>query len=408
MTTSTPNAAVLKENLSAGLSLVEPAMPTGKNLLPVLAYLRMTADGGLLTLAATNLTTAISARIGAKVAAPFDVLVEYEHLKRLLPKLPADKPVFLTVVGDMLHLTCEDTHEFPVLSTSEFPQFDRAADGGSITMPHKTIEGMLRAVLDCGAPEDARPILPGVGFKFPQSDGDQRIHLAAANGYMAGIVSSSLSTMPTEWAGKVIIMPAKPLGEIVGKTLKGAETVTLALGGNGRVKFSTPNVDAWVSALEGAYPDIVSILRDESPISAVMPCSALRRKIDIAELFNDKEIGLSFLPGTPGQVKIASVNAEDKRRSDSLLDATINQAVALAVSPGYIKTALDGMLALGVENAELGMDAPNASIMLSPVGQPDDMPQACFVVMPMAAKKQKATPTPVKQPAAAEAVAVPA
>src|SRR3989338_605174 len=185
--------SVLQENLSKGLTSVSRAIAS-KAQLPVLGYVLLRAEKGVLNLTTTNLELGMVVPIGVKIQTEGAICIPAKVFSDLVNELPAGE-VFLEVEEQRLlikqgafkaDLAGMAAGEFPTL-----PTFDRQK---LMEFPAEDFLASLKKVIFAAATDDGRPTLTGVCFNF-SGEGSQ---MAATDGFRLSVVKLASDHNETE------------------------------------------------------------------------------------------------------------------------------------------------------------------------------------------------------------------
>ena len=171
---------VLQENLLPKLSAVA-RVASAKSALPVLENVLLTADKGVLQLAATDLETGVRTAVGAKIERAGSTTVPARIFVSLIGNLPPGKLV-LEVEKDVLTVTAESvSSKINGLPSSEFPAL--TTEGKPlITLPAKEFKEAINQVSFAAAQDESRPILTGLLLKL----GEGVFTLVGVDGFRLG------------------------------------------------------------------------------------------------------------------------------------------------------------------------------------------------------------------------------
>jgi DNA polymerase-3 subunit beta len=162
----------------------------------------------------------------------------------------------------------------------------------------------------------------------------------------------------------IALVPARTLSDTA-KALASADKVTVALAtpgaGEGLVGFEGSGRRTTSRLLDGEFPKYRSLLPDESAGVATVGTAALVESVRRVALVAERNtpIRLSF---AAGEVTLEAGSGDEAQASESLDAALQGDDISIAFNPGYL---LDGLGALGTEQAELRFTAPTRPAVLA-------------------------------------------
>lgn len=377
---------VLKDNLATALSLSSEAISRDKNI-PIRSFVHLNTSPGRLTLSTTDTVMAVVLDIGAKVEQPVDVTVSHAELKDFVEAVRTLPETHVTVqlIGAKLRVTCgRVVQEFGTLPATDFPIIQPASAEAGVAFSAAAFDSAIRAVADFAVSDKnpGQPILAGIRIKFKKAKNVCGLSFTATDGNSAAIAAMPLSTLPDEWAGTALVLPAASLVKAC-KILKGEEMVAFGKPDPNRIQFTTPNITVTLAALEGSFPEVERIMPRTGTVTAVFPVRDLLRHVKISLLVNFK-FALQFNLGEPGHLRVEAIGEGiDPRTSSLSLDGAITGSLLIGANGLYIKKALEGLEELAVPNVQITLNAPTTPIGIQPIGADLNKPVAQFVFAPL-------------------------
>jgi len=231
-----------------------------RNTIPILSNVLLQADGGALSLTATDLDIEISettlADVARKGATTASALTLYEIVRRL----PEGAQIRLELHGDegrlqvsagrsQFSLAVLPEEEFPALATGEFDVRFSMATTDLVRLFEKSRFAMSQ--------EETRYYLNGV-YLHAIADGSQKLLRAAAtDGHRLARLDSELPAGAAKMPG--IIVPRKAVGEL-GRLLSDAdETVELAVSET-KIRFGFGAGHLTSKLIDGSFPDYERVI----------------------------------------------------------------------------------------------------------------------------------------------------
>ena len=174
---------------------------------PVLEGIKLTAESGTLTLAATDLELSIQHMIRADVVEPGDAVVPGKIFGEFVKKLTA-QTIHLSATGARLRIDYERSQgEFGCYSSEQFPEINNVSDSQYFEIKNSDIKDLVNKVAFSVCTDDAHPTLKGVLFEVNDND----VVAVALDGYrLAKCVKPLVSTT----ASTSIVIPVRAIMEI--------------------------------------------------------------------------------------------------------------------------------------------------------------------------------------------------
>jgi DNA polymerase III subunit beta len=171
------------EPLRNALETLRPLF-SGRSTLPVLACVKLHAEGDLLTISASDIDNACSITIPVETKQEGEAIVSGQ---RLLNALKASRGDCDITAAKSLTYSAGPTKATLGLSTDPWPDAGVKIEGKPITISGEELATALKKVIPCISHDTSRPTLQGVHFE--ESDG--RLRLVSATGYMLATTVTS-------------------------------------------------------------------------------------------------------------------------------------------------------------------------------------------------------------------------
>lgn len=267
-----------RDALHRAVKLARIAVPTKPTSLPILTHFVLTAtpDGGLLV-EATDMEIVAAAECPAVVEQPGSATAPATMLASMLAQCPAPR---LSVALDKgkLRLAGEGAKlALPSLHAEDWPDW---TGKGTVTPFAECDAAALRdavgRVAVAAANEPGR-VLDGIHLEF----GDGELRLSAADGFRCATTTIAVARPGGETARAAAIVPGGALREIVGALPDG--TIAIERRGN-VVCFTGATARARSRTIEGAFPNLLGIVRIDATTEVRLPRAELRDATRLAML----------------------------------------------------------------------------------------------------------------------------
>jgi DNA polymerase-3 subunit beta len=256
---------VARDELVAKLGLVARAVST-RGTVQVLSGILLSADGGTITLAATDMELSLRTTLDAQVDGDGAVVIPGKplvELARLLPETdvtieyrPAEGTVQIVSGPYNSRLNVFNAEDFPRLPTvdAQLHSIDREA-------LLETVDRVARSA----SRDESRPVLTGILVRFEAG----KLVMVATDSYRLSVKETQLGESAPELEA---IIPARALTEL--SRLAGGDSVELGVHEN-HVVFGTG--DAWLTTrrIDGQFPNYRQLLPDTFEVELTLPKAEL-------------------------------------------------------------------------------------------------------------------------------------
>lgn len=239
-----------RDALRAALADVRPAVASRG--LAILAGVRIDADDTI-RLTATNLELTITAEVEGD-SDPGSLVVPHRLLSAFVDRAPAGT---VTIeLGEQVTVTAGDsTGTFWPLPVVEWPRLPEV-DGTPVVLSAEHVD-LVRRTLHAASVDTKRPALTGVHLSGE--------HVITTDSYRMAVATIGGADFPTA------TLPA----DAVRAALKGADGYVEATIGQHHAQLSHSGTTWTTVLLEGDYPPVLRLLRDESPHTLTVDAARL-------------------------------------------------------------------------------------------------------------------------------------
>ena len=367
----------LQENLTRGLAIVGRAVPS-RSTLPITQNVLLTAEESMVTISATDLSIAMTTRIGARVEEEGAVTIPARLLNEFINTLPAERvDIESTATPVGVNIKCVSV-EANINGTiaDDFPPIPVVEDGLAAKIDPVVLKDAISRVAFAAASEDSRPVLTGVKTEITGED----VKFAAADGYRLAVFSAKLEEAPSE--DIEFLIPARALNEI-NRLLggKGDPVDFMVTMSSNQALFRVDDVEIVCSLLAGNFPNYNQLIPQSHTTRASLRSEDFLQATKTAAIFarNSSEIiRLNMNNGDEnGNAGITvSARAEEVGDNKGQVAATIEGDDAfIAFNAKYLADVLD------VLDGDMVLEMSSSS---SPgVFKPLEGEEYTHVVMPM-------------------------
>lgn len=374
-----------QENLNRGL-LISSHIASKNVSLPILNNILFKAEGGSITLLATNLEIGIKCAVRGKIEKEGAITLPAKLFADYVSSLPNEK-IDIDEQDQTIEIKCKnfETRLRGALAT-EFPLIPEVSKEAAYSLdPQKFREAVGQVVFAVSANE-IRPEISGVFLNF---DGQKRkLVVAATDSYRLAERSLEIINGENETSREVIV-PARTMQEVlrilsVFRETEDPEiqnTLKIYLAEN-QILFSMNSVDLISRVIDGQYPDYKQIIPSGYKTRAALARGDLLKTIKTASLFAKPgiyDVTFGFKPGKEGagEIVLSSANSQFGENTVKLGAELEGRENEITLNYRYL---LDGLGAMEVDEVLLELASPDSPCLLKPkVEKPDYL----YIIMPI-------------------------
>jgi DNA polymerase-3 subunit beta len=373
-----------QENLHQGLSVVSHIASKNINL-PILGNVLIKADDKVLRFMSTNLEIAISCIVRGKIEGQGEFTVPSKLFSDYVSLLPKER-VDVHQEGNSLIAACGSYQtKLNGIVASEFPLIPSLEGQQKFTLKVTELRRAIGQVLFAVAPNESRPEISGVLFKFNPSDDGVDLVLAATDSYRLAekIVKVNMGRSSAIKDVVHVIVPARTVAELIrilGVFKEGAENpeeMEIHIGEN-QILFSYNNVELVSRTIEGKYPDYRQLIPERFETEVVLSKDELSRAVKTTSLFSRTGLNdIHFTFDASGKVALRAVNSQTGEHAVDLDGAVTGKENAVTVNFKYF---LDGVNNIESEQVRLQLIDGISPCLIRPVS---DAAGYLYIVMPI-------------------------
>lgn len=268
---------VLQEDLSKLLTICS-RFANPKVQLPILANVLLKTERNKLKVCATNLETAISSSIGAKIEEEGEITTSAKTLYEIVSNLKPGQ-IVLDSEKESLKIKAEGFESIVSgLNSSEFPAVPEKLDSEFYEVSSKDLSGVLEKVLFAVSSDLSRPILTGVLVIF-KSDA---LGFVSTDGFRLSQRKIKVKGPKSEVR---LILPKSVLSEVSRLALVG-ESINFSFNkSDNQVIFGLENTIISSRVIEGNFPDFERIIPKETKLVVKLDRDEFSRCVKLSSIF---------------------------------------------------------------------------------------------------------------------------
>ena len=342
-----------------------------RHTLPILANVLIRKTDGELQFTTSDLEIQIrtEAELGGDKG-NFTTTIGARKLIDILRTMPADQTVALESSQNKVILKGgKSKFTLQTLPAEDFPLVQEAPGFGPLfSVPQKTLKDLLGQVAFAMAVHDIRYYLNGILFV---AEGKQ-LSLVATDGHRLAFASV---TLEAEVPRQEVILPRKTVIELQRLLSDADGALEMRFAGN-QAKFSFGALEFVTKLVEGKFPDYNRVIPQNHHNSVTLGRAPLLASLQrTAIMTSDKFKGVR-LNLEPGQLRVASNNAEQEEAVDELDIDYGGDAIEIGFNVTYL---IDALSSMQQDMVKISLADGNSSALLTL----PDSDRFKYVVMPM-------------------------
>jgi DNA polymerase-3 subunit beta len=374
-----------QENLNRGL-LVSSHIASKNISLPILNNILFRAEGGVITLLATNLEIGIHCTVRGKIEEEGAITLPAKLFADYVGSLPNEK-IDIELQDQTLEIKCKNFEtRVRGAATAEFPLIPEVSKEGGWSLDVAKFREAVNQVVFATSNTEIRPEISGILMHFDGQGG--KVVVAATDSYRLAEKTLSLVGRENENTRDVIV-PARTMQEVLrilsvfrdSEDPEASNLVKIYLAEN-QIMFSLNGVDLVSRVIDGQYPDYKQIIPGSWQTRAAFNRNDLIRVVKTASLFAKPgifDVTFGFKPGKEkvGELTLSSANSqfgENTVKLDAEIEGKENE---ITLNYRYL---LDGLGAMESEEISLELTSGESPCLLRPKADGADY---LYIVMPI-------------------------
>ena len=355
---------VARDVLAEAVSWTARALPV-RPASPILAGVRIKAEGDELTLSSFDYEVSANSHIPATVDEAGEVLVSGRLLADISKSLPS-KPVSVELDGQKVNLVCGSSHfTLAVMPLDEYPLLPAQPTGvGAIDSSTLSL-----------------PLLTGVRIEI----NGPAITLLATDRYR--LAMRELDWEPTDTSIEEVALVKARILQDVAKSMTSGAKVEVGLSGESQpgasslIGFTAQGRRTTSTLMDGDYPAVRRLFPDTTPIQAVVDRHALLEAVKRMSLVAERKTSVR-LAFTEGQLVLEAGQGDNAQASEAI-EATLNgDDISTAFNPQFL---IDGLQVLDTDYVRFGFTHPTKPAVITGQKKADEgeVTQFRYLLMPI-------------------------
>jgi DNA polymerase III subunit beta len=339
----------------------------------ILANVLLRADGGGLSLQATDLDMEVSETVVAAVDEPGATTVPAHLLHNIVRELPADSKLLLdiTEADDWPNLTLKSGRSWFALQTLPAKYFPALAPGESFQLPGGDLRRLIEKTQFAIPTEETRYYLHRIYFHLAAG----ALRSVATDGHRLALADRALTdSMPA------VIVPRRTVGEVLHLIEEPAAVVAVELSAT-RVRFTVGRVVLTSKLIDETFPDYAAVIPGSHHHELKVDRREFAAAVSRVSLISTERGRAVRLALSAGKLTLSVVNPDIGRATEELDAHYQGEAFEIGFNSRYLLN-----IAAQIDGPTMMFRFTNAS---SPTLISDlDVADLTYVLMPMAVGEQ--------------------
>jgi DNA polymerase-3 subunit beta len=372
-------ATVERSHLLRSLSHVHRVVER-RNTIPILSNVLLRADGGKLTLKATDLDLEVTDTVPSEVGQGGATTVPAHILHDIVRKLPDGAEVSLDT-GDGSQLALKSGRSrftLQVLPESDFPDLTTGEFPTRFQLPAAALKKLIDRTQFAISTEETRYYLNGIYLHVVTVDKKPMLRAVATDGHRLAQAQIAAPKGSEKMPG--VIVPRKAVGEIQ-KLVEGAgeEAIDVELSDT-KVRVTIPGSGGDVvltsKLIDGTFPDYARVIPQGNDKILKVARAEFRDAVDRVSTISSERGHAVKLGLTDGKMTLSVNNPDSGNATEELGVDYGSDDIEIGFNSRYLLDVADQ---LESENSEFRFAEPGSPTLILDEGAPD----ALYVLMPM-------------------------
>ncbi|HYM64010.1 MAG TPA: DNA polymerase III subunit beta [Gaiellaceae bacterium] len=358
-----------REELAQKLGVVGRAV-SSRTSVNILTGILLRAEGGRLSLAATDMEISLRVTLGAQVEEEGSVVIPGRLLVDIVRLLPSGEVTLEHRAEEgIAHLVCGSaSYGLHTYSPDDFPRLPEIAPDESFSIERAALLDTIMKVGRSASRDESRPVLTGVLVRFDAG----KLIMAATDSYRLSVKETVITEGP---AGEVeAIVPARALSELARiAQASDADSLTVGIQEN-QIVFGVD--DVWLTArrIDGQFPNYRQLLPETFEAEVELPREELLDVVRRTGLMAQRKSPLR-LRFEEGQLTISAQTQDVGEAHESLPAAYTADPIEIGFNAEFLR---DGLESLEDDQVRLKLISPLRPGLIQGVG--DDF---LYLIMPI-------------------------
>ena len=325
---------IARDELVAKLGIVSRAVST-RGTVQVLSGILLAADGGTITLAATDMELSLRTTLDAQLDGDGAVVIPGKPLAELARLLPESDVTleYKPEEGTVQIVSGSYNSRLHVFNAEDFPRLP-AVDAQLHAIDREALLETIDRVAKSASRDESRPVLTGILVRFEAG----KLIMVATDSYRLSVKETTLGEAAPELEA---IIPARALTEL--SRLSGSgDTIDLGVHEN-HVVFGTG--DAWLTTrrIDGQFPNYRQLLPETFEVELTLPKAELADVVRRASVLALRNSPLR-LRLAEGELTVSAQTQDVGETSETMPAAYTGEEFLIGFNAEFLRDGIDSIV----------------------------------------------------------------
>ena len=383
-TTNSFQLEIPTKDLMRALSLINSVVEK-RNVLPILANIKLEALEGRLIITATDMDLSVSEEIGVVTQQTGALTVQSKVFGDIIRKL-SDETITLQCDSTLNQLeikskTCQ--FKLPILPAQDFPTLEQDQEAEQFSIEASELSRLIEETKFSMSNEETRYTLNGIFFHPLNKNEQNHLALASTDGHRMSLSTAAKPMENASALGEGAILPKKSvleLHKIIKDPASSGLMVQISLSPT-KAEFICGKMKLISKLIDGKFPNYNSFIPKENDKQLTIDTKLFAESVDrvsavTAEQYRAVKISLN---GAEIEIEAYAESTGAARESLSLSDKVqynSEESLVIGFNPGYL---LDVLSVIESEQAILEFQGQFSPVLI----RNSDNNDSIFVIMPV-------------------------
>jgi DNA polymerase III subunit beta len=322
-----------RDGLVAGLAAVARGVST-RTTVQILSGIRLEAEGGSLSLAATDMELSLRTSLEAQVEGPGTTVVPGRLLAELARLLPEGEVALVAGEDGVLRVTCGSvSYTLHTYAAEDFPRLPEIDVASLFTVDREAFLDTVSRVSRAASRDESRPVLTGILVRF---EGGKLI-MAATDSYRLAVKESPVEAGVAELEA---LVPARSLAEVQ-RLATGGEQLELGALEN-QVVFELGGTTLTTRRIDGQFPNYKALLPEAFEKEVTLPREELLEVVRRSAVMAQRNAPLR-LRFAEGELTITARTPDVGEATESMPAPFTGEALEIGFNADFLRDGVDSI-----------------------------------------------------------------
>lgn len=355
-----------------------------RSTIPILSNVLLAAEGGRLTVRATDLDMQATVSAEAQVAEPGATTVPAHLLHDIARKLPADGAVSLEQAGaegPLVVRAGRSRFQLQTLPESDFPDLAVGEMTAAFSLSGRALARLIGKSEIAISTEETRYYLCGIYVHTIEDGGATWLRAVATDGHRLAQIQTPAPDGAAGMPG--IIVPRKAVAELKKLAAAAGDAEIELVVSPAKIGAAYGETILVSKLIDGTFPDYTRVVPRANPKRLVVDADALAKAIDRVATLGDGKSRAVRVDLEEGRAVLALRDADRGEATEEIEAEWEEEPFHVGFNAAY---ALGILASLDVETLAIALADPGSPMLwaeAAALGSDGDQPNALYVLMPM-------------------------